>query len=601
MTENVVASRAMAPSFVPAMWRRRVAFVLAASLLAPAAFVATAFAQAPDAKASLADADKAAKAKDWTTAARSFDAANKAQPSDGALEGLANAYYQGGQLGEAYAAYQEWLDKYGAKAAAAKKKLAETRLQELAGKTGSVTITVNEPGATIAIDDKTVGSSPMLAPVRLTAKAHNIRVTKDGFGPFEQSSNVAAGTTTAVQATLTSTAAKGKVAVHEKAGKTVRVIVDGVDVGPAPWSGELDPGAHEIVVRGTGLIATPQNVTVERGKSQELEFVAGSSTASVKIGTSDAKGRIYVDGALVGEGSFIGDLPSGTHKLKIVRDGYDPFEEDIVVKDKEPLARTVTLKLSAQITTGPVVETERLEGIYGGFALLGYLTPGGTGDAISAQCDNKGSAVTLASCDAPGGMGGGLAGFVGYHWDPIGMELYLAGQYDERTLKNDWNAASTDPGIGPDPARNEEFALRRAGGMMLGRIRGTWQSKKIRFSMTAGAGVALRFMSLQRKTTLKENPAIKDGFVSDTPTYLSPVVALEPSIGYRLTRGMALTLGLQLSFEAPGTFMNGNENPHTAPEGTHALGLRGLTTRSYELASDLQVFFGPTLGLTFGP
>ena len=66
-------------------------------------------------------------------------------------------------------------------------------------------------------------------------------------------------------------------------------------------------------------------------------------------------------------------------------------------------------------------------------------------------------------------------GVMGYHWDPVGIELFLAGQYDGRTMKTDWNAASTDPGIGPDPARKEEYDLRRIGIMGMARVRVTLQ------------------------------------------------------------------------------------------------------------------------------
>lgn len=605
-TPSVVASRAMAISFVPAgSWRRRVASVVAAALLGPALLAAsagTAHAQtAADSKASLADADKATKAKDWASAARSFDAANKAQPSSDALEGLANAQYQGGQLGEAFAAYTEWLEKYGAKVPAAKKKTAETRLKELGDKTGTVTVTVNEPGAAISVDEKPVGTSPLASPLRLPAGPHRIRVTKDGFSPVDQAPNVAPGTSTPVQVTLVSAATKGKLVVKEKAGKAVRVTVDGIDMGDAPWTGDVDPGAHDIGIRATGLVATPQKVTVERGKTQEIELVASTSSASVKIGTSDAKGLVYFDDKLVGEGSFIGDVPAGTHKLKITREGYDPFEEDLVVKDKEPLSRTVTLKLSSKISTGPVQETERLEGVYGGFGIVGFLTPGGTGDSISTACDTKGQVPSLASCDAPGGAGGGLGGFVGYHWDPIGIELYVAGHYDQRTLTNDWNAANTDPGLGPDPARLEEFNLRRAGGLGLLRVRATWQSKKIRLSFAGGAGVSYRVMFLDRITTAKDDPRLRDAFVSDVPSYVSPVIALEPSVHYRLTPGLALSLGVQLLLETPSSFLNDRENPKTTAERLHTLGARGLTTPSYELASNVQVFVGPVLGMMFGP
>ena len=45
----------------------------------------------------------------------------------------------------------------------------------------------------------------------------------------------------------------------------------------------------------------PQKVNVERGKTHDVELEASSSTAPVKLGTSDAKGLIHLDGKLVAE------------------------------------------------------------------------------------------------------------------------------------------------------------------------------------------------------------------------------------------------------------------------------------------------------------
>ena len=563
----------------------------------------TAFAQpSPDPKAALADGDRAAKAKDWTTAARFFDAANKAAPSADALDGLANAQYQGGNLGDAYVSYNDWIGKYGAKAPAAKKTAAEARIRELGAKTGSVNVNVNEAGATIFVDDKPAGTSPLPSPLRVVAGAHRFKVTKDGFAPFEQALPVVANGAAAITASLVVTATKGKVAVKEQSGKAVRVLVDGVDMGDAPWSGDLDPGPHEIGARAPGLVAAPQKITVERGKSEEITLTASSSSAPVKIGTSDAKGLIYLDGKLVGEGSFATDIPAGPHKLHITRDGYDPFEEDITVKDKEPYSRTITLKISSAITTGPVTEIERFEGIYGGVSLLAMFTPGGTGSSIQNDCDSQGKIATLASCDAPSGFGGGIGGYIGYSWDPVGLEIFAALQYDQRTLKNDWNAASTDPGFGPDPARYESFNLRRIGGMLVPRIRVQRTFNKIRIGLAAGAGIDYRAMHLERRTTAKTgDPVQHDTYSSNATGYWSPVVSIEPSVAYRITKTMAVQVGLQLFFDAPATFLNGKNDPTTNPESTHALGFRGLATPAYTLATDLQVFVGPFLGVQFGP
>lgn len=322
-----------------------------------------------------------------------------------------------------------------------------------------------------------------------------------------------------------------------------------------------------------------------------------ASAVPVRIGTSDGRGLVYLDDRLVGEGSFAGDLAPGTYRLRITRDGYEPFEEALVVEG--PLARTVTLSLLTDVETGPVHAYERLEGVYGGFTLLGMLTPGGTGNSIEQQCERPPS--ELVSCDAGGGIGGGVGGFIGYHWDPVGMELFVTAQYDTMSMRNDWDAASTDPGIGPDPARTEDFTLRRVGGAALARVRLTHRWSKISASFALGAGLSLRVMSLQRLTEAKDGSGARDLFVSDSPSYLSPIVGFEPSVSFRLSSGTALTAGAQLHLDAPATFLNGREGPTTEAGGRHSLGLRGLSTPSYELASNMQIFVGPFVGMTFGP
>ena len=75
------------------------------------------------------------------------------------------------------------------------------------------------------------------------------------------------------------------------------------------------------------MTAAPEKVTVERGKTKDVELVASASYATLKVGTSDGKGLVYLDDKLVGEGTFTSDVPSGPHSLRITREGYDPFEE----------------------------------------------------------------------------------------------------------------------------------------------------------------------------------------------------------------------------------------------------------------------------------
>ena len=543
------------------------------------------------------------RAKDWAKAQSEYEAANAATPSADALDGLANAHYQQKHDAEAYVAYESWLKNYGA-TSAAKKRAAETRLRELAGRTGLLAIDAAESGAAVSVDGKASGTTPIAAPLRLATGPHRVRITKEGFVPFDQAPNVAAGATATVQVKLEAQPSKGRLSVREKTAKPIRVLVDGVDMGEAPWAGDVEAGEHEVTGRSGPMSAGPAKVTVERGKTKDLELVASASYATLKVGTSDGKGLVYLDDKLVGEGPFTSDIASGAHRLRITREGYDPFEETIELKDKETLARTITLKLSSKIDTGPVqAENRPLEGIYGGFGLLMTFLPGGMNSSMQKTCDADRPKELTGCSSEGGGLGGGLTGFIGYHWDPVGVELFLGAQYDETTPTLKWGPSSTDPGFAPDPARTEEFKVRRAGGFGALRVRLTFQGEKLRFSAAAGVGLAYRSLALVRDAT-RDSDGAHDALVPDAQGYLSPVLSFEPSVQYRIGPHTAIALGLSLFAESPRAF---DQIPTTTIESKHgfsngpAAPPSGLTSPAYQLASGTQVFIGPFIGMMFGP
>jgi hypothetical protein len=585
--------------------RRTRAVVLVTAILAMQSTLlpSVASAQAPDAKTSLANGEKAARAKDWAKAQADYEAANAASPSADALEGVANAHYQQKHDGEAYVAYESWIKTYGA-TSIARKRAAEARLKELEGRTGLLALDTAEGGAAIVVDGKPAGTTPLAAPLRLAIGPHRILVSKDGFLTFDQAPNVAAGATATVQVKLEAQSSKGRLSVREKAGKPLRIFVDGVDMGDAPWAGEVEAGPHEVTGRSGPMTAAPEKVTVERGKTKDVELVASATYATLKVGTSDGKGLVYLDDKLVGEGSFTSDIPSGQHRLRITREGYDPFEETLELKDKETLARTITLKLASTIDTGPVQKENRpLEGIYGGFGLLMTFLPGGMHSAMQKTCEGTHPAE-LSSCSGEsGGLGGGATGFIGYHWDPVGVELFVGAQYDQTSPSIKWGQSSTDPGIANDPARTEDFKVRRLGGFGALRVRLTFQGEKLRFSVAGGVGLAYRSLVLTRDS-MRDSDGAKDVLVSDAQGYLSPVLTLEPSLQYRLGPHTAISLGLAVLAESPRAF---DQIPSSASEKSHAFSNgplappSKLNTPAYELASGTQVFIGPFVGMMFGP
>lgn len=566
-----------------------------------------AFADVAQAKATLAAADKSAKAKDWASALTSYNAAlaDAGGGADGeaiassALLGIAEARLGLGQLGEAHDAFDQWLRDHGAKAPAAKRTAAEKKKADLEQKTGTLVIEVNEPGASVVVDERTVGKSPLPRPVRVTPGPHRVRVTKDGFATFDQPPAANAGQATPVKVELRAESSKARLTVKEKGGKPVNVFVDGVDRGPAPWSGEVEAGQHEVIVRGTGLVSAPERIAVDRGKSDEVVLEAAASTATLKVSVDEGKGVIYLDGKVVGEGSFAAEIPSGKHTLEVSREGYDRFSDEIVLGPKETLSRTVTLHLKNEVLTGPVEKDQRLlEGFYGGVGLVGTIMPGGNGNTIQQTCDGGPRSGEVESCSSPtSNLGGGLSFYAGYHWNPVGVELAFGGLYDQSTPSVTFRAASLDPGLGPDPARTEEYGFRRIGGHGTVRVRLTVGGEKLRGSFAGGLGVSYRAAFVHRQSRTADGA--EEAFLPDSVTYASPVLSFEPTAQYRLTPTFSLQAGLTLLIEGPRVF---GGPPSTAPAGDRRFSNgAGITTPAYQPASGAQVYVGPFLGVQFGP
>lgn len=80
--------------------------------------------------------------------------------------------------------------------AADKRLAAETEEADLAKRVGAIALDEAEPGAAIVIDGRDRGASPAQGPLRVPAGGHVVRVSKEGFLPFEARVEVAAEQTT---------------------------------------------------------------------------------------------------------------------------------------------------------------------------------------------------------------------------------------------------------------------------------------------------------------------------------------------------------------------------------------------------------------------
>ena len=326
---------------------------------------------------------------------------------------------------------------------------------------------------------------------------------------------------TIVEANLVQAVTQGHVVVNAVGTASLRVLVDGVDVGATPWEGDLPPGTHSISGRSSTATAKGETLDIAAGSRHAIDLVSADTAAHLQIRATDGKGDVFVDGVRKGDGSFTGDLPPGPHTVVVSRDGFVRFEKTMTLTERQTWAETVTLKAIAGPETPTGVGVRGYEGIYGGMGLFGAAGIGGMGTELETNCSTLGA----ASCSTPNPLGAGLFGYVGWTYDPVGFELFAAGMYDEASQKATFNATQSSSSVLPaaTPARVETFTFQRAGGLARPAGRGSaFQTlERSRGTIAGGPGISYRDISMKRDAVASDASGRTDTYTGSA-AYLSP-------------------------------------------------------------------------------
>jgi len=560
--------------------------------------VSSAFAQPAVAQKAMVEGDALGRAGKWDEALAAYQKAHTAQASAATETRIANALYKLGRITEAADAYDDLLAQRGASLLGGEKKLATERQAELAGKTGTVALRVSEGGATISVDDKAAGTSPLAKPLRVLSGSRKVVVTKDGFAPFSTQVEVAAKAAVTLDVQLKPQAKGGKVSVTVKGGESMTVSVDGADVGPAPWEGVLAPGPHTIGGRSPTKIAAPVSIEVKDGVDAAVELVPGDAVGTLEVRALPEEAQVSVDGQPAAKAPLRVEVAEGEHEITVTLDGYETVKKKVKVGAGEVFVETISLR---KATAGAVVEKIEkpwsFNGLYGGVQLIGMFEPAGSGNTLETSCDVTGA----TSCESGTPMGGGLGGFIGWAFAPIGLELFILGAGDAVFPKASFDG-TTGSEINPlvaSPAREEEFVIARFGGGGAARIRLLFPIDRFRITGAIGAGLAYRHMLLGRDTTA-ENGATSSVGAEGGEGYLSGVLSIDLGGQVLIAGTTSFMLGASLWLEHAG------DGVPTAARDDILLTKDGeipapQATPSYDMAAGTQVFIGPYVGFQFGP
>ncbi len=562
----------------------------------------SALAQAPDAakaaeaRRHLAKGEQLAAAKKWPEALAEFEKAHEAHPTGRSALRVADAHYAMDHLLPAYHGYDKALRSYGSELSGYHRAVAQQRFSELEGKTGAITIRVDQAGAEVLVDGSSVGTSPLDEPVRVEVGPHLVEAKKEELASSQVSVKIEAGEDKTVELTLQSTETTGRIEVTVKDEAELTVVIDGQEVGPAPYRGELEPGSHQVSGSSATQAAPEQSVEIKAGEEVTVELVAAPRDARIEVRVVGEKGVIFIDDAERGTGSAAVDVLPGEHVIRVTQDGFEPFEKTVELASAQVHAETVTLRRTAvgQVEE-EIEEAFSFDGVYGGLHLGAIWIPTGSGSSPETSCD----ALGATSCDVEVPFGGNVSGYVGYAIQPVGMELYLTTAFDmvKPVVHFDGKTGSEINPLVAAPARDEEFMMARVGGGGALRVRVLFPFSFFRLTAAAGVGLSYKHVFMTRDTTAQTGAT--ERYVDDVG-YFSPVLSGELAGQFHVHGSTAVVVGLQTWLETAGDEATTEPDPKARLTG-HDLIPAPLATPGYDVATGAQFYLGPVVGFQWGP
>ena len=463
-------------------------------------------------------------------------------------------------------------------------------LSEVAQLTGFIEVKVSVAGAAVEVDGKALGESPLAGQVRANVGVHRIRATKAGYEPFEGSATVVAERNTAVDVNLLADIKTGHVLVRSRGETPVPVLVDGTQVGMTPWEGELPPGQHTIQLKSDTSSSEPLTVNVVLRSKHEVTLDALPEMGSVELRATPAGATILVDEAVVGRGSWTGDLLPGKHAVRVSYPGLQTQTIEIEVSRGRTLTRSVGLvpePVAAASVAPP--EKEEWDGLYLGLG-LNVDVIGKAGEHPDCP-DNSGG-----TCREMKPLGGALIARFGYSFGFIGPELVAGARFqmyeDSREFQDLLSHRVADSPYLPYAYERKEVFRSYDLGVYVGLGPRLATKGPVRLTVGTALGVNMRSFTMQRRVT--------NGTVDFSTSYTAPSLMFDAGVMLGSTPGAKAYVGFLGQADFPQSDVTATDHAYYEDVQRDGAPTFQGPAPVYKRASGTQFFFGPIVGVQFG-
>lgn len=215
---------------------------------------------------------------------------------------------------------------------------AESALETVRPFVTTLELTSNQADATVFIKDLQVGKTPFEAPIPIDAGPNKIVLEKPGFARVERTVDVAKGKPVKLTLNMVPAEKTAPAKIVIAGAPDAVIFIDGIEMGPAPFSGEVPTGRHTFEARKKGWSTARQTsqVIFAQPIKLTLTLTRDLQEGKVRIRTGYADATIKIDGEVKGVGTWEGLLSAGGHQLEVTKDGYKTLTQEVaLVADQE--------------------------------------------------------------------------------------------------------------------------------------------------------------------------------------------------------------------------------------------------------------------------
>jgi hypothetical protein len=165
----------------------------------------------------------------------------------------------------------------------------------------ALTLTANEDGADVFVDDEKVGTTPLKEPLFVDVGKRRIRLVKPGWKPQEVSREIPGGGTVSLDVVLEKEIHRGRLEIAS-AGKEDIIAIDGSVVGRGRWDGSLPSGGHTLRVTAQGMATYQSEVVIQDNQLRHVDVTLNTAarTDTTKTVLWVIGGTALAAGAAVG-------------------------------------------------------------------------------------------------------------------------------------------------------------------------------------------------------------------------------------------------------------------------------------------------------------